>query len=150
VAASSLLLCESFVSHSFCRFVEQLDAIVSPAFLLCTSFDLPCDIYPHVLACSRTSLQKALFSATVPQKTLEIVDSIMDNAVHITIGARLATASNIDQKLVYCGNEEGKLVAIRTLLQTSCRPPVLIFVQSKERAQELYCPSVPRFVCWRK
>ena len=91
----------------------------------------------HVLARSRTSLQKALFSATVPQKTLEIVDSIMDNAVHITIGARLATASNIDQKLVYCGNEEGKLVAIRTLLQTSCRPPVLVFVQSKERAQEL-------------
>jgi ATP-dependent RNA helicase DDX52/ROK1 len=47
---------------------------------------------------------------------------------------------------VYCGNEEGKLVAIRTLLQTSCRPPVLVFVQSKERAQELYCPSVRRFV----
>jgi superfamily II DNA/RNA helicase len=66
----------------------------------------------------------------------------MDNAVHVTIGARLATASNIDQKLVYCGNEEGKLVAIRTLLQTSCRPPVLVFVQSKERAQELYCPTV--------
>jgi len=95
------------------------------------------DVLLHVLACSRTSLQKALFSATVPDKTLEIVNSIMDNAVHITIGARLATASNIDQKLVYCGNEEGKLVAIRTLLQTSCRPPVLVFVQSKERAQEL-------------
>ena len=95
------------------------------------------DVLLHVLACSRTSLQKALFSATVPDKTLEIVNSIMDNAVHITIGARLATASNIDQKLVYCGNEEGKLVAIRTLLQTGCRPPVLVFVQSKERAQEL-------------
>jgi superfamily II DNA/RNA helicase len=95
------------------------------------------DVCLHVLACSRTSLQKALFSATVPDKTLEVVNSIMDNAVHITIGARLATASNIDQKLVYCGNEEGKLVAIRTLLQTSCRPPVLVFVQSKERAQEL-------------
>ncbi len=98
-----------------------------------------------MLACSRTSLQKALFSATVPQKTLDVVDSIMDNAVHITIGARLATASNIDQKLVYCGNEEGKLVAIRTLLQTSCRPPVLVFVQSKERAQELLAP--PLAIC---
>jgi ATP-dependent RNA helicase DDX52/ROK1 len=61
----------------------------------------------------------------------------MERAVLITVGARLATAANIDQKLVYCGNEEGKLVAIRTLLQSSCRPPVLVFVQSKERAQEL-------------
>lgn len=44
----------------------------------------------------------------------------------------------IQQKLKFVGNEEGKLLALRQIFEESLKPPVLIFVQSKERAKELY------------
>ena len=51
---------------------------------------------------------------------------------------RNAATETIDQKLLYVGQEEGKLIAIRQLIQQGLRPPVLIFVQSIERAKELF------------
>jgi len=36
------------------------------------------------------------------------------------------------------GKEEGKLVAIRNIISRGIKPPVLIFVQNKERNLELY------------
>ena len=34
--------------------------------------------------------------------------------------------------------EEGKLLAIRQLIREGLRPPVLVFLQSKDRARELF------------
>ncbi len=40
--------------------------------------------------------------------------------------------------MIFTGNEEGKLLAIRQLIQSGeCKPPVLIFLQSKDRAKAL-------------
>jgi len=36
------------------------------------------------------------------------------------------------------GQEEGKLIAVRQLIQEGFKPPVLIFVQSIKRAKELF------------
>lgn len=44
----------------------------------------------------------------------------------------------MDQKLLFVGSEHGKLIAIRDLIRQGISPPVLIFVQSKERAQQLF------------
>ena len=54
------------------------------------------------------------------------------------IKLRNSATELIKQKLLYVGQEEGKLVAIRQLLQSGFKPPVLIFVQSIERAKELF------------
>jgi ATP-dependent RNA helicase DDX52/ROK1 len=52
---------------------------------------------------------------------------------------RNAASHNIQQRLIYVGEEDGKLVAIRQLIaQGGLKPPVLIFVQSIERAKELF------------
>lgn len=40
--------------------------------------------------------------------------------------------------MVYVGGEEGKLIEIRQMIQSGLKPPVLIFVQSVERAKELF------------
>ena len=50
---------------------------------------------------------------------------------------RNGAASTIEQKLVYVGRENGKLIAMRQLLVEGMRPPILVFVQSKDRASEL-------------
>jgi superfamily II DNA/RNA helicase len=39
---------------------------------------------------------------------------------------------------VYVGTESGKLMAIKNLLKKGFEPPILIFVQSKKRANDLF------------
>ena len=59
--------------------------------------------------------------------------------MELSIGVVNAGASSIDQRLVFVGREDGKLLAIRQLIQQGqLKPPVLLFLQNKERAKELY------------
>lgn len=58
--------------------------------------------------------------------------------IRISIGVANAGATTIDQKLVFVGREDGKLLAMRQLVQAGLKPPVLIFLQSKDRAKELF------------
>lgn len=44
----------------------------------------------------------------------------------------------MDQKLVFVGNEPGKLIAFRDMVRKGLNIPALVFVQSKERAQQLF------------
>lgn len=51
---------------------------------------------------------------------------------------RNSAVDSVKQELLFVGNEGGKLVAFRDLISKGLTPPVLVFVQSKERAQELF------------
>ena len=56
----------------------------------------------------------------------------------LVVGEKNAATETIAQRLVFCGREDGKLLALKELVRVGIKPPVLIFVQSKERASELY------------
>ena len=56
----------------------------------------------------------------------------------LSVGVENAGANTIDQRLIFVGREDGKLLAIRQLIQEGLRPPVLIFLQSKDRAKDLF------------
>lgn len=85
------------------------------------------------------TLQRALFSATIGPSVQELAASFLHNPVELSIGVVNAGASSIDQRLVFVGREDGKLLAIRQLIQQGeLKPPVLLFLQNKERAKELY------------
>lgn len=53
----------------------------------------------------------------------------------VQIGVRNTTAHSVKQRLVYCGNEDGKLATLRQEMTEGYEPPLLIFVQSKDRAK---------------
>ncbi|MFN3440688.1 MAG: helicase-related protein, partial [Acidovorax sp.] len=89
-------------------------------------------------ACPKAGLQRTMFSATIPPGVEELARSVLHDPVRIVIGVRTAGASTISQQLVFVGREQGKLLAMRQLIQRGLRPPVIVFVQSKERAQELF------------
>ena len=55
----------------------------------------------------------------------------MVDPVKVQIGVRNATASSVEQKIVYVGRENAKLMTLRQSLQEGFTPPMLIFVQSK-------------------
>ncbi|CDK27052.1 unnamed protein product [Kuraishia capsulata CBS 1993] len=100
-------------------FVEQTDSILS-----------------H---CTNKKLRRSIFSATITSTVEELAQSIMNSPVRIIIGHKEAANSQIQQSLVFCGNEDGKLVAIRQMIQKGeFKPPVIIFLQSVVRAKALF------------
>ncbi|KAI9230335.1 MAG: P-loop containing nucleoside triphosphate hydrolase protein [Piptocephalis tieghemiana] len=99
-------------------FVEQMDEILA--------------------ACSNPKLQKMLFSATLPSGVESLASTIMKDPIRVVVGEKNAATDLIEQKLIYVGQEEGKLVGIRQMVQEGFQPPVLIFVQSIDRAKTLF------------
>eukprot|EP00727_Mastigamoeba_balamuthi_P004134 m51a1_g13718 putative rna helicase (609) ;mRNA; f:100970-102996 len=92
-----------------------------------------------VAACkSCEKLQVCLFSATMSKQVEALATSIMKDPIRISVGIENAPLPTIKQKLVFVGQEEGKLMAFRQLLQQGLKPPVIIFVQSKDRAVDLH------------
>ncbi|KAJ2707803.1 RNA-dependent ATPase rok1 [Coemansia sp. IMI 203386] len=89
-------------------------------------------------ACTSTNLQISLYSATMPASVEQMAQTIMKNPIRIIVGLKGAATETIDQKLVFVGSEEGKLLEIRNMISQGFKPPCLIFVQSIDRAKELF------------
>lgn len=92
-------------------------------------------------ACTNKKLRKAMFSATIPSGVEEMAHSIMTDPVRVIVGLKEGASDDVVQKLVFTGNEEGKLIAIRQLISEGKGdfvPPVIIFVQSIQRAKALF------------
>ena len=98
-------------------FVEQVDAVVA--------------------ACDGPQITRALFSATLPETVENLARSVMTQPIRLTVGERNAASGSIAQRLVFCGYERGKLLALRQLIADGIKPPIIVFVQSKDRAKQL-------------
>ncbi|CAK7894385.1 ATP-dependent RNA helicase Rok1p [[Candida] anglica] len=89
--------------------------------------------------CTHKKLRKSMFSATIPSGVEAMAQSIMKDPVRVIIGHKEAASNTIEQKLVFTGNEEGKLLAIRQMISESeFKPPIIIFLQSITRAKALF------------
>lgn len=91
-----------------------------------------------LIACSSTRRKIAMFSATCTPIVSKWCVRNMKGLIRVTIGLRNAVTDTVDQELKFVGNEDGKLLAFRDLIRKGVNPPVLVFVQSKERAQQLF------------
>jgi len=89
-------------------------------------------------ACSGPSIRRAMFSATLGPEIENWAKLNLDNLVRVRVGAANSATTTVNQELLYCGSESGKLVAFRDLVRKGLQPPVLVFVQTKERAGELF------------
>ncbi|KDN51551.1 hypothetical protein RSAG8_00096, partial [Rhizoctonia solani AG-8 WAC10335] len=90
-----------------------------------------------VQSCTHPDLQKAVFSATLPAGAEAVANSYLDSPIRIVVGLKDSATLSVKQKLTFVGTESGKLLTLRQQLAGGFQPPVLIFVQSQERAQEL-------------
>ena len=83
-------------------------------------------------------LQVCLFSATMMPQVEQLAGSLMTSPVRVLVGKRNVSLRNIEQRLVFAGNEQGKLIALERLLdEGAAKTPALVFVQNKERALDL-------------
>ncbi|XP_014600706.1 PREDICTED: probable ATP-dependent RNA helicase DDX52 [Polistes canadensis] len=89
-------------------------------------------------ACTNPNLHRAMFSATTTPTVTKWCRKNLKSLVTVTVGLRNSAVDLIEQELLFVGSERGKLLAIRNIILKGIAPPVLVFVQSKERAQELF------------
>jgi len=89
-------------------------------------------------ACDKPDIKRALFSATLSNGIDDWARMHLDNVVQVTVGIRNTATQTVEQELLFVGQESGKLLAVRDIVQKGFQPPMLIFVQSKERAKELF------------
>ncbi|CCF49216.1 hypothetical protein NDA11_000161 [Ustilago hordei] len=90
-------------------------------------------------ACSHPHLRKALFSATLPAAVEEMAKTFMIDECRVIVGTKDSATETIKQELQFVGSEDGKLHALRSLIQEGgLKPPVLLFVQSIQRAKDLF------------
>lgn len=93
-------------------------------------------------ACDSQQIRRAFFSATFAFDVQEWCKLNLDNVVMLTIGQKNSASEKVEQQLIFTGSEGGKLMAFRNLIVEGLTPPVLVFVQTKERAKELYTELV--------
>ena len=82
--------------------------------------------YPNV----RLRLSKYVASATLPPYVEDLCTSFMLNPITVNVGVKNSPSPDVEQSLVYVGNEEGKVVALKNLFYSGLSPPILLFVQS--------------------
>ncbi|KAM9788500.1 putative ATP-dependent RNA helicase DDX52 [Neosynchiropus ocellatus] len=90
------------------------------------------------LGCSSPRVRRAFFSATCTPDVEQWCRLNLDNMVSVNIGHRNTAVETVEQELLFVGTENGKLVAVRDIIKKGFLPPVLVFVQSIERARELF------------
>lgn len=89
-------------------------------------------------ACKDPGVVRSMFSATLPETVEALARTVMQDPVRVVVGERNTAVETVEQKLLFVGSEGGKLLAMRQMFQQGLRPPVLVFVQSKDRAKQLH------------
>lgn len=80
--------------------------------------------------------QNLLFSATYPQKMLDIASKITKNPIEVSIEEEQQTAENINQRAIKV-NQENRRVLLRELLKTNKWKLVLVFISTKRAADNI-------------
>lgn len=89
-------------------------------------------------SCSSEKKKVGLFSATWTMPVSKWGRKNVKGLHTVSIGQRNSATELVDQELVFVGTEAGKMIAFRNLLREGLKPPALVFVDSKDRAQQLY------------
>lgn len=91
-----------------------------------------------VIECDKSEeLVKAMFSATFPPQVSDLANNILLDPLYITVGQKNSVVESVEQRLIYTGGEQGKLLALRQILKTDLTPPIVVFVDTKDRVDRL-------------
>ncbi|KAJ6519336.1 P-loop containing nucleoside triphosphate hydrolase protein [Mycena sanguinolenta] len=116
---------------------------------------LDTEFFPQVeeilAACSHPSIQKAVFSATLPAGAEKMAMQMLKDPIRVVVGLKDTPLPLISQSLTYVADDPSKLPSLLTYLAQPYNPPVLIFTSSQPRAtslaQELVLNGVPNVDC---
>ncbi|KIJ38491.1 hypothetical protein M422DRAFT_231241 [Sphaerobolus stellatus SS14] len=102
-----------------------------------------------VESCTHPSLQKAIFSATLPAGAEQVAMKMLKNPIRVVVGLKDTPLPLIRQSLVYVADESSKLPSLVSYLTDTSSlptaatapprwaPPILIFTSTQPRATSL-------------
>ncbi|KAF7324351.1 DEAD-box ATP-dependent RNA helicase 57 [Mycena venus] len=116
---------------------------------------LDSEFFPQVeeilAACSHPTIQKAVFSATLPAGAEKMAMQMLNDPIRVVVGLKDTPLPLISQSLTYVADDPSKLPSLLTYLAQPYNPPVLIFTSSQPRAtslaQELVLNGVSNVDC---
>ncbi|GMH32348.1 hypothetical protein BSKO_00182 [Bryopsis sp. KO-2023] len=88
-------------------------------------------------ACTHPELVRALFSATFPGHVEALARNVLQDPISVTVGKLNSAVDTVKQHLIFVGSEKGKLLGLRQLLDSGLKPPILVFVNTKDRVKAL-------------
>ena len=87
---------------------------------------------------SRAGVHLSIFSATLQPHMEMLLRTILINPIKVVVGVQNTVVDTLQQRLIYTGKEDGKLHSLREFFEGEWNPPLLLFVQSKDRAVQLF------------
>lgn len=135
-----LLIAKPNLEHITHMVIDEADHLLSHSFVQQTDEVLSMlESFKPKEGEQKQSIHISLFSATMNPKVEESARSFMINPIRIQVGDDHAVAALITQELKFVGKEKGKILEIRQRLDSGqIELPVIIFVQNKQRAYDLY------------
>jgi len=123
-----------------------------------------------IAACTHESIQKAVFSATLPAGVERVALDMLRDPIRVVVGLKCVFPSSrsplalttsisdrdtplplIAQSLTYVADDHSKLPTLRAYLSQPYNPPVLVFTSSQPRAtslaEELVLNGIPNVDC---
>jgi ATP-dependent RNA helicase DDX52/ROK1 len=123
-----------------------------------------------IAACTHESIQKAVFSATLPAGVERVALDLLRDPIRVVVGLKCVSLSPrsprflttsipdrdtplplITQSLTYVADDHSKLPTLRAYLSQPYNPPVLVFTSSQPRAtslaEELVLNGIPNVDC---
>ncbi|KAJ2919228.1 hypothetical protein MD484_g1081, partial [Candolleomyces efflorescens] len=88
-------------------------------------------------ACTHPTLQRAMFSATLPAGVEKIAMSMLQDPIRLVVGLKDTPLPLIAQSLTYVADDASKFPSLLTYLSQPYNPPVLVFTSSQPRASSL-------------
>jgi ATP-dependent RNA helicase DDX52/ROK1 len=105
-----------------------------------------------ITACTHPTVQKSVFSATIPSGVEKTVMNLLNNPIRVVVGLKYGILSLsiityycfrdtplplIEQSLTYVQTDQSKLPTLVDYLSTSFDPPLLVFCSTQDRASSL-------------
>ncbi|KAG5646061.1 hypothetical protein DXG03_004484 [Asterophora parasitica] len=102
---------------------------------------LDSEFFPQIeeilATCTHPTIQKAVFSATLPAGAEKIAMKMLQDPIRVVVGLKDTPLPLISQSLTYVADDPSKLPSLLTYLAQPYNPPVLIFTSSQPRATSL-------------
>lgn len=117
------------ISKVICLVLDEADVMMSQQ----GHQDLSIRIYSEIERAS-PSVQTMLFSATYDAKVMEFANTIVRNAVQVTLNKKEQTLPNIKQYYVECANRDDKYEAVVNLYSGLTIASAIIFCHTRQSA----------------
>ncbi|KAL0230860.1 hypothetical protein PCE1_003237 [Barthelona sp. PCE] len=113
--------------------LDEMDSLLNPQFL--PQLD---KLMSYCTRNNTTRVQKVMFSASLMHNIESLAATVLNNHIKVFINHRNSIPETVEQRVLFAGDEASKYVTMHQAIREGVLFPLLVFVQTKDRADKLY------------